>query len=278
MNYTPNGYMCLAPWAQQPPSFLDFLEKLNQCFSPEPVGQCTACCPLQAKSPLAGPIHEHKPSSLDETLDQNEETLSKIDYFSVPRGQLTFDAEGNDTAGSDYYSRKPHVPPVGSSGVTIGRGYDMGQRSNGQQIVEDLVSAGVPPSDAEKFRHAAGLKRADAEAFLQENNLEDFELTPQQQFNLFSEVYLEHEAELKDMYGDEWDPIDQSIKDVLIDMKFRGDFTKADNRHTYEAVKANDLNGYLHGLETMNDKGGIPADRARRREEHIKNALDRLEK
>src|SRR5690606_15881110 len=55
------------------------------------------------------------------------------------RGGLTFDAEG--TEGGKYHSRVLHVPGP-SSGLTIGRGYDMGSKSAGE-ITTDLVAAGV---------------------------------------------------------------------------------------------------------------------------------------
>ena len=39
----------------------------------------------------------------------------------VAAGQVTFDAEGNDTPGSLYFSRVVHWPGNSKSGVTIGR-------------------------------------------------------------------------------------------------------------------------------------------------------------
>ena len=49
------------------------------------------------------------------------------DAFTVPFGQITFDAEGQEQRGK-YFSRSPHVPGP-ASGITIGRGYDLGSRS-----------------------------------------------------------------------------------------------------------------------------------------------------
>lgn len=49
--------------------------------------------------------------------------------FRVDAGQLTFDAEGSE--GGRFHSREAHVPP-GPSGVTIGRGYDLGQHTKAQ--------------------------------------------------------------------------------------------------------------------------------------------------
>lgn len=42
---------------------------------------------------------------------------------------MTFDQEGLENPGKKYHSRVPHVPSS-SSGVTIGRGYDMKYKTN----------------------------------------------------------------------------------------------------------------------------------------------------
>jgi hypothetical protein len=70
------------------------------------------------------------------------------------RGRLTFDSEGNE--GGRYHSRTLHVPGL-SSGLTIGRGYDMGAKSPGQ-ITSDLVAAGVDLASAKTVSGAATLR------------------------------------------------------------------------------------------------------------------------
>ena len=57
-----------------------------------------------------------------------------VRWLTVPFGQLTFNSEGNDKDDSIYFSRRPHVPNnngvvIGISGVTFGRGLDLGQQS-----------------------------------------------------------------------------------------------------------------------------------------------------
>jgi hypothetical protein len=54
-------------------------------------------------------------------------------------GQLTFDFEGNE--GGRYHIRKAQVPGP-TSGVTIGRGYDLSGR-DADAIKADLKAAGV---------------------------------------------------------------------------------------------------------------------------------------
>ena len=85
-------------------------------------------------------------------------------YLKVSKGQVTFNSEGNNNKKSRFYSRKPHVP--GSwSGVTIGRGYDMGQKSK-QQVIKDLTKAGVSKELAQKLAAGAKLKGRSAKEFL----------------------------------------------------------------------------------------------------------------
>jgi hypothetical protein len=64
---------------------------------------------------------------LDSLVPNNDEMDLK--WLEVPKGKLTFDVEGNDIENSTWFSRKVHWPG-GVSGITIGRGYDLGQQSN----------------------------------------------------------------------------------------------------------------------------------------------------
>ena len=86
-------------------------------------------------------------------------------YLKVKKGQLTFNWEGNNNKKSRHYSRKPSVPSS-SSGITIGRGYDMGKKSK-QQVFTDLIKAGISDKLAELLAKGAELVGKVAEAFLQ---------------------------------------------------------------------------------------------------------------
>ena len=90
------------------------------------------------------------------------------------RGRLTFDAEGQE--GGPWHSRHFHVPGA-TSGLTIGRGYDMKMRSK-SEIRDDLIAADVDPPTAALISQAAGMKGEEAEEFIAENDLEDFEISP----------------------------------------------------------------------------------------------------
>ena len=84
-----------------------------------------------------------------EKILNDEENL----YFKVPFGQFTFDHEGNE--GGPYHSRVPHLPLNSASGVTIGRGYDVGNRTK-YQVIQHLTEAGADPTLIEEMAEAAG--------------------------------------------------------------------------------------------------------------------------
>lgn len=86
----------------------------------------------------------------------------------VNEGQVTFDSEGIDyiTAVEPFrqhrypsFSRILHWPPKLSSGVTLGRGYDMGSRSRGE-IFATLRQAGIEEYKAVICSKASHLKRS----------------------------------------------------------------------------------------------------------------------
>ena len=76
-----------------------------------------------------------------DALDCDDEMEPK--WLIDPKGQLTFDSEGDDLDTSIYFSRQPHVPNnngvvIGLSGVTFGRGLDIGQQS--ESIVRGFLT------------------------------------------------------------------------------------------------------------------------------------------
>ncbi|WP_326508870.1 bacteriophage T4 gp5 trimerisation domain-containing protein [Noviherbaspirillum album] len=88
---------------------------------------------------------------------------SELDSLKVDRGQLTFDAEGNDDPKSPYFSRHPHWPG-GNSGVTLGRGYDMKMRTP-ESVYRDLTNAGMSPERAAALAKGALLQGEAAKKF-----------------------------------------------------------------------------------------------------------------
>lgn len=60
----------------------------------------------------------------------------------ILRGKLTYDAEGNNISSSPYYSRVIHWSGNEASGVTLGRGYDMGDHTE-SDIFQDMLSVSI---------------------------------------------------------------------------------------------------------------------------------------
>jgi hypothetical protein len=191
------------------------------------------------------------------------------DDFKVPRGQVTFDAEG--TEGGAFHSRKPHVPP-GASGLTIGRGYDMKERSPAQ-VEKELRDAGLDEKAAKLSAGAAGLSGDKARAYIKTHTLP--EITPTQQKRLFGISYAAAEADVKricgkadvvKMYGKtDWDKLHPAIKDLLVDLRFRGDYTPASRKLLQRHVAANNLTAIVQVIGNRANWPNVPEDRFNRR-------------
>ena len=195
------------------------------------------------------------------------------------RGEVTWKSEG--TEGGKHHSRRLHVP-TDSSGLTLGRGYDMRNRSLAD-IISDLTRAGVVLKDAQTLSGAAGLKGADARKFIRDHKLEKFEISALGQKLLFDTAYEDEAAEAErlcskddvtEAYGDcNWEKLDPAIRDILVDMKFRGDYTGAARTRIQAFVVANDLESFAKALEKRGDWANVPKDRFNLRVAFLKKAV-----
>ena len=91
------------------------------------------------------------------------ETAPAAEVVSIQRGALTAAGEG-----SDAQTKFIHWPHTAASGVTLGKGYDIGSRS-ASQVVADLVAAGMSETQATAISAGAGLKGDAAGAFVTNN-------------------------------------------------------------------------------------------------------------
>ena len=150
-------------------------------------------------------------------------------WLRVQRGQITFDAEGNDSPGDRYFSRVLHWPG-GKSGVTLGRGYDMKHRT-ADDIFFDLTKAGVESEAAKRFSEGARLFGASADEFVRKNRAIYGALTLRQQHALFEGiVYPVYEVSAKKRYGvlaaemksasPSWEELDGKIRDIAVDFTY----------------------------------------------------------
>ena len=204
------------------------------------------------------------------------------DDFVVPFGQLTFDAEGMETPGR-FFSRRLHVPGRWS-GATIGRGYDMGFRSR-TEVVSDLTASGVTSTKAGKFALARGRKGKQARDFIKEKGLDFLEITPREQKALFLLTYRELEGDViricnkvdvVEKYGAlQWDALEPVIRDVLVDLRYRGDYTGATREKVQPAAVKNSMDAFARALSDEDywiRQRGVPRDRFRRRRRYVRQA------
>ncbi|PSU27154.1 pesticin C-terminus-like muramidase [Photobacterium lutimaris] len=191
-------------------------------------------------------------------------------------GVLTWNAEGNE--GGVYHSRKLHVPSE-SSGVTVGRGYDL-RRKTSALIRKDLASAGLRPDVISKLVNAISLKGQQAKQFIIDNDLIDYQISTDAQLKLFKISYDFEASEVKRIctkadvvkkYGNtDWSNLDKTIKEVLVDLKFRGDYTPAAREYLQESIVNNDLDGFKKIITNRSLWARVPADRFNKRVKYVR--------
>ena len=192
----------------------------------------------------------------------------------VKKGKITFDAEGNDIETSIHFSRVIHWPGNSLSGVTIGRGYDMGNRIKGI-VKQDMIRAGIPIQTAKALSEGAGLKGIKAKEFVEKQKKIIGKITHTQQVKLFNNIYSTYEKRAKKNYERwtgayknriEWDDLDQAIRDILVDFVYQG-FTRGPN-----PMKAGMNNSFDELIKYISETAAI------KQYEHGRNRIKYLKK
>lgn len=203
------------------------------------------------------------------------------DPLRVREGQVTFDSEGQDSG--RYFSRVCHWPG-GNSGVTIGRGYDLGSRT-AREVLGHLTAAGITGSQATTLSTGAGLKGQPAGDWVRTNKDRVGEITHDQQKILFEVVYGEMKQSVitiserqaaKDKYGDvDFDTLHPAIMETLVDLRYRGDYTPSTREWIQPLVVRNDLRAFAAAIgdQRWMTTYGVPRDRFNRRKAFIDAAV-----
>jgi hypothetical protein len=179
-------------------------------------------------------------------------------FLQVTFGQPTFNAEGTEAAGP-WFSRQIHYPGGERSGVTIGRGYDMGGRTP-LQVQRELLLAGVGSKDATLLSTAAGLQGASADIFVAENREHAPIISLEAQQALFERVVTPQiisdisriltKPDVQATYGkSEWALLKPEIKELLFDMRYRGDYTPTTRTVLQPHIVSNDTDALLKVME-----------------------------
>jgi hypothetical protein len=142
---------------------------------------------------------------------------------------VTFDMTYDNEIGKE--SKKPHHPSD-SSGVTIGAGYDMKNRS-ATEIKNDMIEIGVDKGTAEVLSAASGLSGDKAKLFTQ--LFDSIELTDTQQRQLFDKVLPTYVKKAKTGYNTiskniskapKYDELPNTVKELLVDYSYNTGVTK----------------------------------------------------
>lgn len=216
-----------------------------------------------------------------QTLEQPGSTPSTISVFTFTYQtgsdemwfrtdesyQLTFDQEGQE--GSQFHSRWLQWPG-GGSGVTLGRGHDMKERT-AADVRSELVAAGVTAALADAFAAGAALSGDAARDFVRQRRDICGNITPAQQLRLFRADYAALEADTRRIcrkadvvakYGTvDFAKLDPRIWAVTVDLRFRGDYTPASRALLQKAIADNDLATFRKAISKASNWTGVPAAR-----------------
>ena len=209
---------------------------------------------------------------LDGVLKDNQPLIKPTE------GVVTFDAEGAE--GGFYHSRILHVASE-TSGLTLGRGYDMKEKAS-TKISADLIKAGVDAKIALTISKASSLFGTNAWQLVINNDLLDFQISPSVQKRLFEITFADESDEAKrvctlarieKIYGKcKWDEIDYRIKEIVVDLKFRGDYTEESRKFIQDHIVKNDFVKFKDTIVNKSNWTAVPADRFERRKRFLATA------
>ncbi len=199
-----------------------------------------------------------KTTKKEEADDEDDEKWLKKESFKgdYEKGFLTFSCEGNDVENSIYFSRIPHVPKqkssnesmetvnfgtndkpkyyvaIGNSGITIGRGLDLGGRTaNEVRIILDKISKNERCHALNRdlvewlIEGSEKKKKVALEHLNTLNKLSKKTISRKQQFYLFHEIYPLYIVRAQDKlneYNIDLKKCPSNIQDILIDMDYVG--------------------------------------------------------
>ncbi|MGX0893187.1 hypothetical protein AB7M22_005195 [Pseudomonas sp. ADAK2 TE3594] len=237
---------------------------------------------LSDKSPVASGLiyHFHPVGFVANFLAMEDD--NDLKWLKVDKGQLTFDAEGNDLEDSanplhQYFSRKVHWPG-GASGITIGRGYDLGQKSDPQG---DLAAVGISEPLLGWLIGSKGLSGTAARDYLNNASPEirKIFITRKQQYKLFTSVYDDMKNKVITISGQafnigeygalNWDAIDPKIQDMIVDLRYRGDYTPTSRILVQRPFVQNNRAELKSVMSNQNNWSNVPLDRFTRRKNYL---------
>jgi Flp pilus assembly protein TadG len=96
-----------------------------------------------------------------------------------------------------------HWPEKGDSGITLGLGYDIGQRHTKNQVIADLKRAGISYEQAKMLAKAVQKTGSVAEEFERENKDEWWaRITRKQQYHLFNYLFMRYKEKTSSLVNE----------------------------------------------------------------------------
>jgi hypothetical protein len=152
----------------------------------------------------------------------------------------------------------------------------MKQRSE-LAITMDLFQAGMELTLAKEYARAAGLTSSAARRFLKESKLPDISADVEKR--LFENDYLLHvddTARIRKFNSCEsWYRLNPAIREVLVDLRYRGDLTNRSISFIWEAVARNDVERFAEKISDRAHWKKVPKERFRRRVEFLTAHIER---
>ena len=148
------------------------------------------------------------------------------------------------------------------------------------KIITDMGKAGIVSTEASLLSKASGLSGEVAKQFIIDNDLLDYKITPLTQKNIFSISYLDNAQYIKKICikaskeenykGDcNWDKLDNRIREIVIDLGFRGDYTYGSRKYIQDSIINNDLVAVRNALANKSYWPSVPKDRFERRVKYL---------
>ena len=167
--------------------------------------------------------------------------------------------------------------------MTIGRGYDLKHRTK-QEVRAHCEAAGIKRKKMLILLDAVRLEGAAAEQYVVDNKEAFGRISREQQQALFGITYdlehaevvrISHKADVVELYGKlDFDTVCPDILDILVDLKFRGDYVASSRRKIQKHAVNNDIEEFAKQISRQANWSNVPEDRFRRRRRFINGSDD----
>lgn len=165
--------------------------------------------------------------------------------------------------------------------MTIGRGYDLGQQASANA---DLVQIGVTDPFKSWLVGSQGLSGAGAQSRFNSasEDIRNSTITRKQQYDIFMISYQRLEDDVKRICQkpdtirvyhsnpqatpeQAWSDIPEKIKEILVDLRYRGDYTPRARSLIQRYAYSGDLNSFGNVLSTRSNWQNVPEERFNQR-------------